>query len=378
MNRKVRQSNFELLRIVAMLMIIGSHLACHGVEHCLSEADAYQIYSTGSLINRMMVSLLNPGGQIGVALFFMITGYFQINKKEPSILKVVLESVFYGLFAIALFVIVKLFFGGLSALETSAILTYVLKSLFIPATGGAWWFVSTYILLLLISPLLNVFLLKLNKKGFILAILVAWVLWYAIAYTAGAPFYDLQRGVFFYMIGGFCGLYYPKIDKNMKRFLCVVCAIIIWLMGAMIYYKLSMNSISPEPSLKIKMVSEILNTAFTAFIVPLCSISIFRFFESINMGSNKFINTVAGTTLGVYLIHDSFVGRHFIWYNLLKIDTFFYSKSLFPVYAFLITLGIFIVCSLIDLIRLKCIEPLVIHRAQRMINSIKAKYLKDI
>lgn len=41
---KERQSNIELLRITAMLMIIGSHLACHGVQQCLDPENAYQAY----------------------------------------------------------------------------------------------------------------------------------------------------------------------------------------------------------------------------------------------------------------------------------------------------------------------------------------------
>jgi len=31
-----RQSNFELLRIIAMLMIVGSHFAAHGVVNTLN------------------------------------------------------------------------------------------------------------------------------------------------------------------------------------------------------------------------------------------------------------------------------------------------------------------------------------------------------
>ena len=38
-----RKSNIELLRIVAMFMIVGSHLACHGVQSQLLGNNAYQI-----------------------------------------------------------------------------------------------------------------------------------------------------------------------------------------------------------------------------------------------------------------------------------------------------------------------------------------------
>lgn len=66
-----RKSNIELLRIVAMFMIVGSHLACHGVQSQLLGNNTYQIWNDGSEINKIFVSFLNPGG-VGVALFFIM------------------------------------------------------------------------------------------------------------------------------------------------------------------------------------------------------------------------------------------------------------------------------------------------------------------
>lgn len=91
-----RQSNFELLRIVAMLMIVASHLACHGVQHVLDENIAYAAYNSGSLANKIFTSFLNPAGTAGVALFFMITGFFLCRKEKGSIKKVALEAAFYS------------------------------------------------------------------------------------------------------------------------------------------------------------------------------------------------------------------------------------------------------------------------------------------
>lgn len=62
MTEKKRQSNFELLRIIAMLMIIGSHLACHGIQHVTSTVDSYQIYLSGTDLNKAVISFLNMGG----------------------------------------------------------------------------------------------------------------------------------------------------------------------------------------------------------------------------------------------------------------------------------------------------------------------------
>mgnify|MGYP003560921603 FL=1 len=55
-----RQSNFELLRIIAMLMIVAAHLAAHGAEHMNSE-DAYVIWNAGSMINKIFSCFLIGG-----------------------------------------------------------------------------------------------------------------------------------------------------------------------------------------------------------------------------------------------------------------------------------------------------------------------------
>lgn len=93
---KTRQSNFELLRIIAMIMIVSSHLACHGVQHVLDSNLAYVAYNGGTFVNKIFTSFLNPAGTVGVALFFMITGFFLCKKEKGSIKKVALESAFYS------------------------------------------------------------------------------------------------------------------------------------------------------------------------------------------------------------------------------------------------------------------------------------------
>ena len=71
-----RKSNFELARIVAMIMIVANHLVGHGIQHVSDANSAYQLWQTGSPINRLFASFFLPGGGVGVAIFFMITGYF--------------------------------------------------------------------------------------------------------------------------------------------------------------------------------------------------------------------------------------------------------------------------------------------------------------
>ena len=77
---KARLSNFELLRIIAMLLIIVSHYSVIGIMHT-SFGEPYQIWASGQFVNRAFSSLMACGGDTGVGAFFMISGFFLCRKK---------------------------------------------------------------------------------------------------------------------------------------------------------------------------------------------------------------------------------------------------------------------------------------------------------
>ena len=66
--------------------------------------------------------------------------------------KVVGETIFYSIFLQVIALILKI--GSLGSLIRS----------FLPIASGNWWYVSSYILLMLCSPAINEYFLKLNKK----------------------------------------------------------------------------------------------------------------------------------------------------------------------------------------------------------------------
>ena len=70
--RKKRNSSVELLRIIAMIMIVAHHFGTHT-----------NWASGGHLIfNEYWVEILKSFGKIGVGIFFAITGYFLYNRRS--------------------------------------------------------------------------------------------------------------------------------------------------------------------------------------------------------------------------------------------------------------------------------------------------------
>ena len=91
-----RQVNFELLRVISMILIILYHMVLYGVYD-------------GGLFNsyRFSYALFMSGGKIGVILFIMITGYFMCKSQITieKFLKLLLEVIFYSLVFNTLFFI---------------------------------------------------------------------------------------------------------------------------------------------------------------------------------------------------------------------------------------------------------------------------------
>lgn len=139
---KHRQSNFELLRIVAILMVLTMHVV--GLAH----KDIAQ----GSF-NRQFEMLVNVVCNTGVDAFVLISGWFGIRRKRLRFLDLVLLSI-VCVFATQLYVTHcqdpwEAFRKGYRA-----VLAY----------GN--WFVGCYLLLYLIAPWLNDFLETLQRESF--------------------------------------------------------------------------------------------------------------------------------------------------------------------------------------------------------------------
>lgn len=136
-----RQSNFELLRIIAMCMIIGLHY--------------YGFYDASSTIpypsNNYTIFQLNESFCIcGVNLFILISGYFSCKKQNfidiRKICNLLIDVIFWG----SLGFLIACFFS-----QREFDLKDLIKTT-IPYFWGGRWFVKAYIILLFFIPFLNI------------------------------------------------------------------------------------------------------------------------------------------------------------------------------------------------------------------------------
>ena len=96
-NKKVRQSNFELMRIISMFMIVLWHVIIYGKG--LANADSV-LSLNFDIIKSIIVVHVNS--------FILVTGYFQCDSKFK--IKKVLNLLFTSWFYRVLFLIIAICF----------------------------------------------------------------------------------------------------------------------------------------------------------------------------------------------------------------------------------------------------------------------------
>lgn len=108
-------------------------------------------------LRRVFYCFLHGGGKLGVNLFILISGYMTACStfKSRSLLRVVFETVFYSVSILLLYLIFN------PAVVDSG--SNVVKS-FIPCISSMYWFVTSYIGMVIVSPVLRLLLNKLSQK----------------------------------------------------------------------------------------------------------------------------------------------------------------------------------------------------------------------
>lgn len=152
-----------------------------------------------------------------------------------------------------------------------------------------------------------------------------------------------------YIIASYIRLYPKQIFENTKRwaFVSVVLIIIASLSVIVCAY------ISKEinRSLWYYFVQDS-NTVLAVLI----GISTFLFFKNLKMKYSPFINQISATCFGVLMIHaNSHIMRRWLWEDVLD-NVGVYNSSFLIVHFILSVFGIFIICSIIDMSRIKFIE----------------------
>ena len=334
-----RDSNIELYRIISMILIIAHHYV---VNSGLTDPIG-PIYSNTMSFPSLFLLIFGAWGKIGINCFVLITGYFmcksQITAKKFA--KLFLEVMFYRIVINAIFWIT-----GYAPFSLKGFIKVI-----IPFTSVAQNFTGTFLLFFLFIPFLNILIKNLTEKQHVKLILMS-----ALTYVffGTIPFFSVTMNyVSWYMVLYFIASYvrlYPKKFFDSKK---------VWTVMTLISVALSIISVVVCSYLGTKLgrnLSYMFVTDANTFLAVLTGFSSFMLFKNIKIKYSKIINTVSATTFGILLIHaNGETMRQWLWRDILN-NVEMYDSAIMPIHAIASVLIIFIVCSLIDLLRTNFIE----------------------
>lgn len=319
-----RKSNIELLRIFSMILIVFHHYATHGGVY----------WNVNDGMNEWIATAMISYGKIGVDIFMIICGYFMVEQQFTwkKLLKLEVPVWFYSV----LFGILACF-----VFEDDLGIENVLYFLFpvLSNQGDQYWFVPCYMATILLSPAINKVIKSLNYKTFKRVLLVAVLLVSVIPTVFRVtPIFDgnISLFVLLYVIGAFLRLNQDILHKT--RMWCSVLLLFI-ISAAMIVGTVLLKSVS----------ADCLWVGGSIFSISI-SVLLFVIFAKFPMGYNKWINGIAATTFGIYLIHDNLYVRNHLWTQWLHCQEYYSSEKLW-LHGLCCVVIVFVGCMIIEAVR---------------------------
>lgn len=304
-----RQANFELLRIVAMLMII--------VLHYLNKGNLVTAYTTDQSAVNYAAHLIEAFCIVSVNCYVLLSGYFLVESawKPGRIVSLVAQILFYSvLIPVILICVGAVSWGSLSIYDW---LTYVL-----PIETEHYWFATAYLIMYLLAPLLAAGVRAVEKRT--LQMIIGVLLLYFSIWKSLLPAviatdrYGYEYGWFLclFLIAAYIRLYgCPVLEKSKNA---------IWLYVGAALCIFMLTAVSGKLAGTVKSFGYYMGmpTTYNHILCLLGAIGLFMVFRDMKPREGKaatLVRRLAPYTFGVYLIHEHVLVRY-EWMQWLQVE----------------------------------------------------------
>lgn len=271
-----RLSNIELLRIIAMFFV----LMVHANFWAIGSPSTEDIVSTpGTAGTRFLLEALSIGC---VDIFILISGWFGIRVSKIGFLKFIYQCLFF-LIGIYVFCV---------AIGHSTISIEGFRGCFLLLPIN--WFIKSYLLLYILSPILNAFCESATKKLFLHVLLGFFAFQTIYGLTNSANFfeqgYSTMSFIGLYLLARYIKLHSPNWSNLHRR---------TYLLG---YLLISISVVL------VSMICNQISWLLYSYISPttiISSVCLLLFFTKLKVDYNKIINLLGASSFAVFLLHSN-------------------------------------------------------------------------
>ncbi len=294
LGNKKRNANFELLRIIAMLMILVLHYNSHA-ETLLElgvPATGVQVFAT--ILEGFCITGLN--------VYVFLSGYFlsQSKVRLSRVLQLICQVYFYTI----LISLAMMSVGTYAVHNTDSI--YKITQYLFPISSEHYWFVTAYVIMYVMAPVMNAAVASLKRKQ-LKYVIIGLLIWFCfiksfvpVMFVTDHYGYDYGWFICLYLIAAYVRKYDVVLFYNARRSLAVFvfsCVMIGAMSIGLHYYNLQFGGFNYYAEVPVH-----LNFIFTLT----GSLGLFSFFRFYRMKENRaadVVRFVAPLTFGVYLLH---------------------------------------------------------------------------
>lgn len=297
-----RQANLELLRCVAMMMVVVLHYL--GKGNLLADLRTKDLYPA-----EYLAWLLESFCMVAVNVYMFISGYFLCASsfKPSRLIQLVIQIWMYSVVVGSIGVIT-------GVIEETPVDTHFFLTLLFPVSMNHYWFMTAYVFLYLLLPFLGTAVRRMTKRQlqvsalfllFTFSILKSVLpvrletdgqgydcLWYICVFVAAA--YLRRFGI-------------PFLERKGRGILLYLACSLLIFGGAMLLRQVFLHTGSLGRMLLMCM-------EYNHIFVFLAAAGLFAAFRRIKVSGKAaaFVCRIAPYTLGVYLLHEN-LGLRYSW-----------------------------------------------------------------
>ena len=337
---KKRIVSVELLRILAMMMVVMLHyLSKGGLLTSMTEAFSAGAYAAW---------LLEAFSIVAVNVYMLISGYFLVESgfKPGRLAELICQVLFYSL-------LIPLVLMAVGLLDPGQLTVYRLLQYLFPNQMVHYWFITAYVVMYLFAPVLAAGVKQLSQKQLGATILLL-LCFFSVSKSVLPVQLEMDNlgydGLWFlcvFLVAAYMRLYgIPFLQKGKRAALCYLgCCLLIYglAMGVRLFY------------LKTGHLGNFIHAPYdyNHILNLFAAISLFYAFSNWKLSgeglAGRVILRVAPYTLGVYLLHEHIELRN-LWPHWLG-ATLECSPWLLVIRAVGSVILVFVIGILVDMVR---------------------------
>lgn len=295
--KKKRDANIELLRIVAMLMIITLHFN--------SRSNALLVLGEPASSVQIFATILEAVAITGVNVYVLISGYYLSSSKVKlsKVLLLILQVYFY-----TLLISCAMMFVGAYSVKPEDKLDRALRYLF-PISSEHYWFVTAYVIMYVLAPVMNAAVNTLKRKQ-LKTVIIGLLTWFCfiksivpVKFGTDRMGYDFGWFICLYLIAAYIRKYNIVLFRDAKKSALVyLISVVVIAAFSLVFYKINFDTGNFNYYAEVPCHYNF----FFALTGALGLFSVFRFMRLKENLLADVIRIIAPYTLGVYLLHMHF------------------------------------------------------------------------